>query len=77
MRVATYNDDKSKKTVVITHGFGMSGALMARLLPGLAKNYRIITFDNLGFGLNSRTDNVGDAFDSADSAERWVASWWD
>ena len=77
VRVAVYNDDKSKKTLVMTHGYEYSSALMARILPGLAKNYRIVMFDNLGWGLNSRTDNVGDALDSAESAERWIASWWD
>ena len=55
VRAAIYNDDKSKKTLVMTHGFGMASVFMARLLPELSKKYRIVLFDNLGFGLNSRT----------------------
>ena len=61
----------------MTHGFGMSTIYLARLLPELSKHYRIVMFDNLGSGLNSRTDDVGDALESVDKAEQWIATWWD
>ena len=33
--------------------------------------------DNLAWGLNSRTENVGDALGSAEKAEQWINTWWD
>ena len=56
VRTFVYNDDMSKKTLVMTHGYAI-GAVhsFARLLPELSKQYRIVMFDNLGWGLNSRT----------------------
>ena len=52
VRVQIYNDDPSKKTLVMTHGYMMASVFFARLLPSLGKHYRIVMFDNLGFGLN-------------------------
>ena len=77
VRTYIYNDDRSKKTLLMTHGYCMASVFFSRIIPALAEHYRIVMFDNLGWGLNSRTDNVGDALDSAESAERWIASWWD
>ena len=77
IRTYVYNDDKSKKTLLMTHGYAMSSVFFARLLPELSKHYRIVMFDNLGFGLNSRTENVGDALESTEKAEKWFADWWD
>jgi len=72
IRTYVYNDDMSKKTLLMTHGYCMSSVFFARLLPELSKHYRIVMFDNLGWGLNSRTQNVGDALDSSEKAEQWI-----
>ena len=69
VRTYTYNDDKSKKTLLMTHGIGLSSAFYARLWPKLSKKYRIVMFDHLGHGPNTRTQNVGDALDSVEKSE--------
>ena len=55
----------------------MASPFYARILPELAKYYRIVMFDNLSFGLNTRTMNVGGALDSAEKAEAWLVEWWE
>ena len=75
VRVQTYNDDPSKKTLVMTHGFLSASVFFARLLPTIGKHYRIVMFDNLGFGLNDRTDNVGDGCENPEKAEKWIVEW--
>ena len=61
VRVHVYNDDPSKKTLLMTHGYAMAAVFHARMLPALSQHYRIVLFDNLSFGLNDRSQNVGDA----------------
>ena len=77
IRTYIYNDDRSKKTLLMTHGYGMSCVFYAHILPALAEHYRIVMFDNLSWGLNSRTENVGDALESAEKAEKWIVEWWE
>ena len=77
MRTVIYNDDPSKKTLLMTHGYCMAAVFHARLLPALAKHYRIVMFDNMGFGLNTRMTDVGDALESPEKAEKWVVTWWE
>ena len=55
VRIIIYNDDRDKKTLIMTHGFGLSSMFFAHILPDLAKHYRIVMFDNLAQGLNTRT----------------------
>ena len=61
----------------MTHGFGQSCAYFGRILPELAKHYRIVMFDNLGHGLNTRMEDVGDALESPEKAENWMVTWWE
>ena len=77
VRCHVYNDDRSKKTLVLTHGYCLSAVLYSQMLPALAKHYRIVMFDNLGFGLNRRVQDLGDALESPEKAERWLISWWE
>ena len=60
----------------MTHGYAMASVFFAGMLPALAEHYRIVMFDNLSFGLNGREDNVGNALNSADTAENWIVEWW-
>lgn len=59
----------------MTHGFLSASVFFARLLPAIGKQYRIVMFDNLGFGLNDRTQNVGNGCENPDEAEKWVVEW--
>ena len=77
VRTIIYNDDRSKKTLLMTHGYCMSMAYYCRIVPELAKHYRIVMFDNLSWGLNSRTQDVGDALETPEKAEKWVVTWWE
>jgi pimeloyl-ACP methyl ester carboxylesterase len=76
IRTIIYNDDPSKKTLLMAHGYCMASVYFSRILPALAEHYRIVLFDNLGWGLNSRTDEVGDALESPEKAEKYIVEWW-
>ena len=76
VRTIIYNNDRSKKTLLMTHGYCMASVYFSRILPALAEHYRIVMFDNLGWGLNSRTDAVGDALESPEKAEKYTVEWW-
>ena len=77
VRTYIYNNDRSKKTLLMTHGYMMAALFFSRIIPALAEHYRIVMFDNLSWGMNSRTDNVGDALESPEKAERWLVTWWE
>ena len=52
VRTHIYNDDRNVPTLLMTHGYAMASVFFNRLLPELAKHYRIVMFDNLAWGLN-------------------------
>ena len=55
VRTIIYNDDKTKKTLLMTHGYGMSAVITSfLLLTTLAEHYRIVVFDHGGWGLNTK-----------------------
>lgn len=78
VRTFIYDLDSSmhKKTLLLTHGNAMASVFYSRILPGLAAHYRVVMFDNMSWGLNTRLQNVGDALESPEKAERWVIEWW-
>lgn len=49
-----YLEGGNGETVVLFHGFGMSGDLWGDLLPALSKKFRVVTPDMPGFGNNTR-----------------------
>ena len=71
VRVFDIDDGTDKKTLVLLHGFGMASCMFGPLLSILAKQYRLVLFDNLGWGLNSRLKE-SKALESAETAEAWV-----
>ena len=77
VRTHIYNDDRSKKTLFMTHGFMLAGSYLSPILPALSKHYRIVMVDNCAWGLNTRTDYVGDALESPEKAEKYLVTWWE
>ena len=69
VRVFTIGD-KSKKTLVLIHGYGVSSLIFYAILKPLAKKYRLVLFDNGGWGLNTRVDKCS-GLQSPDAAEEW------
>ena len=61
----------------MTIGYSGGSVYFAKILPGLAKHYRIVLFDNMGWGLNTRTEEVGDALESPEKAEKYMLEWWE
>jgi pimeloyl-ACP methyl ester carboxylesterase len=78
VRTCIYNDDKSKKTLVITHGFGCNGAMTAfKILVPLAEHYRIVIFDNGGWGLNTKVKKEEtQALASPEASENYIVEWY-
>jgi pimeloyl-ACP methyl ester carboxylesterase len=54
VRTIIYSDGEPRKTLVMTHGYGISTAFFCKTLVPLSKHYKIVMFDNLGWGLNTR-----------------------
>ena len=76
VRTCIYNDDKDKKTLLMTHGFGMSGALTAfKIMKPLAEHYRLVIFDHGGFGLNTKIQET-EALSSPEASEAYIVEWW-
>ena len=75
VRTHIYNDNKELPTLLMTHGYAMAAVYYVCLLPELSKHYRIVMFDNLSWGLNSRTDDVSDALESPQKAEEYLVEW--
>ena len=54
-RVRTiYIGDKTKKTLLITHGYFSNGTTYLKMLKPLSEKYRLVLFDNCGWGLNTK-----------------------
>ena len=69
-------DDKSgqKPTLVMTHGALTSSIIFYRMLESLSNKYRIVLFDNLGWGLNTRPQECR-AKESPEASEEWMRKW--
>jgi len=46
-------ENKSKKTLVMTHGWLMGAVSFFKCLKRLSEHYQIVMFDNCGHGLNT------------------------
>ena len=77
-RTIIYNDDKSKKTLVCTHGFGCNGAMSYfKILVPLAEHYRIVIFDMLGWGLNTKVKKEETkGLTSPEASEDYIVEWY-
>ena len=69
-------DDGSgqKPTLVMTHGALTSSIIFYRMLEPLSHKYRIVLFDNLGWGLNTRLQDCH-AKESPEASEEWMRKW--
>jgi len=56
----------------MTHGYGIACVFFSKIIVPLSESYRIVMFDNLGWGLSQRVENVGDALESPEKSERWI-----
>ena len=58
---------RTPKSVLMIHGFTESTPAWRRWVPGLARDYRVIRYDQLGFGQSAPVEN-----DNAFSTQRFV-----
>ncbi|MEX2540042.1 MAG: alpha/beta hydrolase [Actinomycetota bacterium] len=61
------------RTIFILHGFPSSSFDWHLVVPELAKQARVVTFDFLGFGLSDKPDQHYSLFEQADVAETVAA----
>lgn len=47
-----------KKTLVMTHGYGSNCTTFGRILGLLAKQYDLVIYDNVGWGLNTKLTSM-------------------
>lgn len=79
-KVRTYYfgcEDKSKKTLVLTHGFMANIPSYLKILKSLSEHYRLIAFDHLGWGLNTRIPEWFPECEDVDQAEAWILDWYE
>ena len=67
-------DGTTKKTLVMTHGFGSFACTFYKYLKPLSEKYRLVLFDNCGWGLNTRLKESWCTISSED-AEAWFSDW--
>ena len=76
IRTVIYGD-KSKKTLVMTHGYMLSGVMaFFKLFKNLAEHYRLVVFDQGSFGLNSNRQECHALNEGPDACEQWLLEWW-
>ena len=63
-----------KKTLVILHGRAGFGTQYFNIWKELSQRYRLIFFDNLGWGLNTRLQGCSGT-ESPEAAEQWIIDW--
>jgi pimeloyl-ACP methyl ester carboxylesterase len=64
---------KDKPTLVICHGLISSSCLFGRFLGLIAQHYRLVLFDNLNNGLNTKTPvDLTSVYSSIQASEDWM-----
>ena len=48
------DDSDGRETLVLVHGYTASGLAHFNILKSLTKKYRVICFDNFGWGMNTK-----------------------
>jgi len=59
----------------MTHGYMGSSVTHMRILKGLAEEYRLVLFDNLTWGLNSRDGADSTATQGPELTEKYILDW--
>jgi pimeloyl-ACP methyl ester carboxylesterase len=70
-------EDKSKKTLVLTHGFMANIVSYLGILKSLSQCYRVIAFDNMGWGLNTRIPAYFPECSDLEKAEAWILDFYE
>ena len=66
--------EEGKKTLCMTHGYlGNSTGWMWMFKP-LAEHYRLVCFDLLSWGLNTKLDQ-SEALENPETSEKWMREW--
>ena len=48
------SEETGKPTLVMMHGFLSASIVFTKMLKGLCAKYKLVLFDNAGWGLNTR-----------------------
>ena len=67
---------REKPTLVLAHGFGSASCHLVLLTRELMKHYKVILFDNLSFGMNSRQGQSSANRLNCDEIDAWLAEYW-
>ena len=75
VRTHTIEDKTSgKPTLVLMHGYLGTSTDWTKMLKPLREKYRIVLFDNVGFGTNTRLQECSGT-ESPEAAEIWLIEW--
>ena len=66
--------EENKKTLCMTHGYMGNSTVWGYMINPLAEKYRLVLFDNITFGLNTRVEKSV-ASESPEAAEVWMRAW--
>ena len=70
--------ESEKKTLILTHGFMANIVSYLSLLKRLSEKYRLIAFDNMGWGLNTKIPtHFGADVDDPAMAEAWILDFYE
>ena len=58
----------------MTHGYSGSSTSYSHMWKNLSSNYRLVFFDNFGWGMNTRLQECS-GMESVEAADKWVTEW--
>jgi len=68
---------EAKPTLVFTHGYGSASCHFALVFAKLMHYFKIVVFDNLSFGKNSRQGQSSASRQNCDQIEEWLVEYWE
>lgn len=69
-------EKEDRPTLVLTHGYGSASCHLVLLLPELMKHFRIVLFDNLSFGSNSKAGQCKINRLDGEQVDAWLSEYW-
>ena len=64
------DSEAPKKTLVLMHGFLSASVCFYRILKSLSEKYRLVLFDTMSWGLNTRPEQCS-GMASVEASEAW------
>ena len=69
------DDSDGRQTLLLVHGYMASGLAHFNIIKPLTEKYRVVFFDNFGWGMNTKLQECPRGMESAEAADAWMTEW--